>query len=250
MNVKMRNIIRKTCFLSVVLTLLLMWAIPVNAAKLSKKAKPKFVLKNCYYTQAGVTLTWKKVKGATNYMVYCAAKKKGKYTAIQVVKGLTVTVPASGECYYKVLATRGRTKSKFSDPVHLFPAGGQIEKSEVSKKNDKTQFDYTDNETLYYVNIKNLIQNPMQFSQSGVYRFFARNTATKKQQELSIGSLTEAVTIAPGSEGTLVIKASKMQVTPTGFSLVIRASFNVGSRQFVMDLTRDPTMTTVPAVTK
>ena len=250
MNVKMRNIIRKTCFLSVVLTLLLMWAVPVNAAKLSKKAKSKFVLKNCYYTQAGVTLTWKKVKGATKYLVYCAAKKKGKYTAIQVVKGLTVTVPASGECYYKVLATRGRTKSKFSDPVHLFPAGGQIEKSEVSKKNDKTLFDYTDNETLYYVNVKNQTQKPMQFRQGGVYRFLARNSVTKKEQALSDGALTEDVTIAPLTEGTLVIKANRMQVTPSDCFLVIRASFNIGSRQFMIDLTRDPTMTTVPAVTK
>lgn len=35
-----------------------------------------------------VTVTWKKVKGATGYVVYRATKKNGKYKAVKTIKKL------------------------------------------------------------------------------------------------------------------------------------------------------------------
>ena len=46
-------------------------------------AKPKIK------TRAGkrkITVTWKKIKGATGYKIYQATKKKGKYKVIKTIK--------------------------------------------------------------------------------------------------------------------------------------------------------------------
>lgn len=71
--------------------LLLLIPQSANAAAFSKKAKPKFVITSCKYSQGNVTLQWKKLKGAKKYIVYRATKKKGKYKKFATTKKLTIT---------------------------------------------------------------------------------------------------------------------------------------------------------------
>ena len=91
---------RRLPFLLFTLTLMLvMLLVPqsANAASLSKKAKPKFLVSGCRYTQGKVTLTWKEVKGAKKYIIYRASKKNGRYKKFASTKKLTITKKSSAK---------------------------------------------------------------------------------------------------------------------------------------------------------
>lgn len=64
-----------------------------------------------------VTVTWKKVKGATGYVVYRATKKNGKYKAVKTIKKASTTkfknkkLKKKKTYYYKVRAIKSRKES-------------------------------------------------------------------------------------------------------------------------------------------
>lgn len=80
---------------------------------------PSVTASNASYKS--IKLTWKKVKGATKYIVMRSAKKSSGYKAIKTVTKNTYT-DAKATCgktyYYKVTAVKGSTK-KTSKPVKI-----------------------------------------------------------------------------------------------------------------------------------
>lgn len=79
-------------------------------------AKP-VITKNSNNADGKPTLAWKKVKGATNYEVYRANKKTGKYVKVFTTKGTTYTntsAKSGNTYYYKVKAVKLDGKEKLS----------------------------------------------------------------------------------------------------------------------------------------
>ena len=78
-----------------------------------------------------VTLKWKKVSGATGYKIYRAAKKKGKYRKIKVLRGASKVKftdtgrTASKTYYYKVRAFRRANGKTYHGPYSVIRAASQ-----------------------------------------------------------------------------------------------------------------------------
>lgn len=92
-----------------------------------------------------VTLTWKKVKGATGYAVLRSDKKNGTYTRIKVLNKLTYTdkkVTDETKYYYKV-----RAYEKINGQSYR---GYESEAKAVKTKKDKSGWKYVNGYKLYY----------------------------------------------------------------------------------------------------
>ena len=238
---------------AVMLTVLLLRVQPASAATMKTSAKPKFVVGGCKYVQENAVLSWKKVKGAKKYVIYRAAKKKGKYKKFGTTKELTFTKPSAGEFYYKVQAVQGKKKSKMSDPVHLFPAFGNIY---ISRGVSTTIFiggfalPSGGGLTRYYSAVKNNSKKAMEFKKDASCQFIQYDPETGEIKKLGTGTLEDGATITPGQEDKITVKVSKKQYVDSGTVLVIQIPFKAGGLNWTLNIGRDPKNTWISALKK
>lgn len=237
---------RRLPYLLIALSLMfLLLLIPqsANAAAFSKKAKPKFVITNCKYSQGNVTLQWKKLKGAKKYIIYRASKKKGKYKKFATTKKLSITKKSPGEFYYKVQAVKGKTKSKQSAAVHVFSGFGNIYQS---FRTNVGGFYYR---TIYYAAFKNETKKAMTITEGASCTFYQYDPATGNLLELQTGEVVMGATMEPGKDASFSVRAGAPTVQ-SGTVLVIKVPFQAGGQQYDLFIGREPVNTWVPAITK
>ena len=232
---------RRLPFLLFTLTLMLvMLLVPqsANAASLSKKAKPKFLVSGCRYTQGKVTLTWKEVKGAKKYIIYRASKKNGRYKKFASTKKLTITKKSSAKYYYKVQAAKGSRKSKKSAALHPFAGHGNIYQSL------RTNVSFFYSRTIYYAAFKNETKKTMTIKENATCTFYQLNPSTGKMKKLQTGTVVSGATIKAGKDASVSVRADAPTVE-SGTVLVIKIPFKSGGKYHNLYIARDPSNTWV-----
>jgi len=251
---------RKTAMLTVLIAFAMMFAaftVDVNAATSIKKAKPKFVVNQCYYANGATckaVLKWKKVKGAKKYIVYRATKKSGKYKKFTTTKKLSISKASKGEYYYKVQAVDGKNKSKMSDPVHLFPAAGQIvRRMEVSMNFGGTK-------TTLWVISRNDSKKTMVFpAKNSAYTICVVNKNTGKViKEYDVDNVEDYMNgtphkIAKGKDDSsdfLVVSTYGIIEPGLDEEIVVKAKFTAGGKPFVLSSREETTNTSTVSASK
>lgn len=223
--------------------LLLLVPQSAKAASLSKKAKPKFVVTSCKYSQGKVTLKWKKLKGAQKYIVYRATKKNGKYKKFASTRKLTITKKSTGEFYYKVQAVKGKVKSKQSAPVHIFAGYGNIYQS---FRTSVGGFYYR---TIYYAAFMNETKKTMTIAEGATCTFYQYDPKTGKMTELTTGEVVMGATMAAKKDASFSVRTGSPTVD-TGTVLVIKVPFKAGGQNYYLFIGREPVNTWVQAINK
>ena len=251
---------RKTALLTILITLVMVFSafsVDVNAASNIKKVKPKFVVSKCYYANGKTckaVLKWKKVSGAKKYIVYRATSKKGKYKKFATTKKLSIKKKSKGEYYYKVQAVKGKKKSKMSDPVHLFPAAGQI----VRRIDSSMIFGGT--KTAFWVIAKNDSKKTMSFpSKNSAYTICIVNMDSGKVvKEYAVNNVEDYMNgtplqIAKGqdniSDVLVVSTGGTIQVGPNE-EIVVKIKFKAGGKSFVLTCKGDSALSSTVAAIK
>ena len=109
---------------------------PANSSFVSLQARPKKI------TKSSVTLVWKKVKGATKYIVYgnkCG--KSNRYKKLKTVKTTSYTQKKLKKgTYYKylVVAVKGSKAIATSKTIHVATTGGKVGNYKSVKMEKKT----------------------------------------------------------------------------------------------------------------
>ena len=246
-----RQSAKRTLVLSVVAVIVLglVFALAMTsqaqAASFSTKAKPKLITKSCSYTNGKVTLKWKKIKGATKYIVYRSTKKGSSYKKFKTVKKkTTLTKKSVGEYYFKIRAFKGKKKSKYSKPVHLFSAWGNYFNI------FRTSFNFGGGRTAFNAAISNESKKTMTFKKSSTYTIQEIDKKSGKvvtSWDASIGD--ENCTIAKGKEGMITISTSGILSDPVeGHYYNLVAPFKAGGKTFKVNIMADHS--TVLATTK
>ena len=234
-----------------VMTMLIWFQKPAQAASFSTKSKPKFTIDNCYYSGQNLTLTWKKVKGAKKYVVYQSKKKGGKYKKFATTKKTTITKAMKGDYYYKVKAFNGRKSGKYSKPVHMFSASGNIYNSQrLGTTIYIGGYAYRGSTTsYYYCLLQNYTKNTLTLTEGSTVNFYQFNPANRETKYLEAGSLETSTTIAGGKTGTFTLKAGYPTVE-TDTVLVAQVPFKAGGKTFNLYIARDAVNTWVAASEK
>lgn len=251
---------RKTAILTVLIAFVMMFAAfttDVNAASNIKKAKPKFVVSQCYYANGQTckaALKWNKVKGAKKYIVYRATSKTGKYKKFTTTKKLTVSKKSKGEYYYKVQAVDGKKKSKMSDPVHLFPASGQIVRRMVTSMN------FGGTKTTLWVISKNDSKKTMIFpAKNSAYTICVVNKNTGEVvSEYAVDNVEDYMNgtphkIAKGKDDSsdfLVVSTYGVIEPGIDEEIVVKAKFTAGGKTFVLSSREETTFTSTVSASK
>ena len=193
MNTRLNRWMRTLMALTLILTLLVA-VVPAQAASISGK-KPKInALSN--YSNGKVYLTYSKISGATGYEIYRSKTKNGSYSKFATSKSTTLAKSATGNYFYKVRAVKGKTKSKFSNPVEIFAANCNI---------TNVTFDNI-NYLQARIMIRNKSQKAMNFLATNLGKFYLID---KKAQKV-VGSTSARLVTSGGSIG-VVVPANKSQ---------------------------------------
>ena len=251
---------RFTTILAILFALSMMlsaFTINADAAVNIKKVTPKFVTGSCYYANGSTckaVLKWKKVKGATKYIVYRSATKSGKYKKFATTKKTSIKKKSKGEFYYKVRAISGKKKSKLSKPVHLFPARGQI----VNKM--YISMGFGTKTTLWVVvgnDSKKMITLPA--SNASYSICLVKKSSGKVIKEYAVNNVEDYMngtpaTIAKGQDNSsdVLVLAAPGTISPgEGEEIVAKIKFKAGGKTFTLKVKEDSTFSsTVSAITK
>lgn len=226
---------------------ILLYPKTADAASFNKKAKPKFKVATCMYKGGKAVLKWKKVKGATKYVVYRAKKKNGKYKQFKATKKLQISKKSVGEYYYKVRAFKGKTGGKYSAPVHLFPGMGNI----YNSMRMTTNFGfYSRTRTNFFLAFRNDSNRLLTVAQDATCYFYQYNPTTGKLVDLNeTGTVYETVKIAKGKVEAITINAGYPTIEE-GTALVVKVPFKAGGKNFFFFMGFEPAYMWIPAITK
>lgn len=233
------------------------FTIRADAASNIKKSKPKFVTGSCYYSNDTykAVLKWKKVKGAKKYIIYRSTTKSGKYKKFATTKKTSLKKKSKGEFYYKVKAIKGKQGSKFSDPVHLFPAAGQI----VSKMYVTVY--YSGTKTTLWVVARNDSNKTMTLPASNASYSIClvdKNTG-KVIKEYDVDNVEDymkgtPITIAKGQDNSknILVLSTPSAIRPgSGEEIVAKIKFKAGGNTFTLMVKENSiSSSTVAAITK
>lgn len=224
---------------------------PASAAGFNTKSKPKFTLNQCYYSNQKLTLTWKKVKGAKKYVVYQSKKKGGKYKKFATSKKTTITKAMKGDYYYKIKAFNGKKSGKYSKPVHIFSASGNIYNSRrlgltiyiggMPYRGSTTSY--------YYCALQNTTKNAMKFTEGSKVGFYQFNPTDRQLKFIENGSLETTISIDGGKTDSFTLKAGYPTVED-GTVLVASVPFTAGGKTFNLYIAREAVNTWIAASEK
>ena len=218
-----------------------------NAAAAKGKALKAPVIKTSQsrYQEGKAVLSWKKVKNAKKYQVYRKAKAGSKYKKFAVTKKLKIEKKSKGEYYYKIRAINGKKKGKWSKPVHLIAAAGEVYNR--MDLNTSIMGLYSIRSSYLYIRVSNESRSSIKFDNKDAdYKILAVDKKTgKKIEEFEPGYRSDdSKLIKNGEFDTFILGVRNMKSYQYYYDqdqeILIKCKFSSGKKKGMLTITTPP----------
>ena len=215
------------------------------AAKGKDLKAPVIKTSQSRYQEGKAVLSWKKVKNAKKYQVYRKAKAGSKYKKFAVTKKLKIEKKSKGEYYYKIRAINGKKKGKWSKPVHLIAAAGEVYNR--MDLNTSIMGLYTIRSSYLYIRVSNESRSSIKFDNKDAdYKILAVDKKTgKKIEEFEPGYRSDdSKLIKKGEFDTFTLGVRNLMSYQYYYDedqeVLIKCKFSTGKKKGTMTITVPP----------